>query len=223
MKRYISDRGSFRLRYVFAVLMMFLIDLPLFAQLHSETLVIAFSSSFSYTLDENVSWELKDENGSLILSRKGEVKDHIFSQPGNYTLHIHENPDHDTNACEHAHYPEKVNIQVTPVKVDFDFSTIQFSNEVVGGQSAGGTTIRIDVNFSSYDNGSAVYNLGFDSFGVGSTITGKLKNNEALLKPGVNSLEFILEGQAETGNNIQLNFMDYTGEVQPYTLTPKMR
>ncbi len=223
MKNYISDRVSYRLRYVFAVWMICLIDLPLFAQLHDETFVIAFNTPFSYTLGEEIPWELKDESGALVRSSKGEVKDHIFTRPGTYILHIHEDRDHDTGSCEHAHYPEKVNIQVKSEKLEFDFSTIRFSKDVVGGELANGTVVSLNVNFSSYNNADAVYNLGFDSFGVGSTITGKLKNNEALLKPGVNNLEFILEGQSEAGNNIQLNFMDFTGEVQPYTLTPKTR
>lgn len=223
MKKWIS---SFRLQYVFAVLLMVLSGSPLFAQDNSqreENLVVVFNSPFSYTLGENVSWELKDGNGSLILSSTGNVSGHVFSTPGSYTLHIHEDSDHDTGSCEHAHYPEKVNISVSPVKLEFDFSTIQFSKDITGGQPANGITVRVDVNYSSYDNSTAVYNQGFGSFGVGSTITGKLKNNETLLTPGVNTIEFVLEGQAETGNNIQLNFTDFNGEVQPYTLTPKMQ
>lgn len=226
MKKYISYPASFRLQCVFAILMIFLSGFRLFAQengLREESQVIAFSSPFSYALGENVSWELKDETGSLIRSGKGDISRYAFSKPGSYTLHIHEDRDHDTGSCEHAHFPEKVNIEVKPVKLDFDFSTIRFSKDITGGQPANGIIVSVNAHYSSYDNSSAAYNQGFGSFGVGSTISGKLKNREALLKPGVNTIEFILEGQAEAGNNIQLNFTDFNGEVQPYTLTPKTR
>ncbi len=226
MKKCISYTASFRLQYVFAVLMMLLSGFPLMAQENGhgeESLVLAFDSPFSYTLREDVSWELKDESGSVILSRRGDVSRHIFSRPGTYTLHIHEDRDHDTGSCEHAHFPEKVKIEVKPAKVDFDFSTLRFSKDIIGGQPANGITVTVSVNYSSYDNSTAIYNLGFGSFGVGSTITGKLKNNEVILKSGVNTIEFIVEGQAEAGNNIQLNFTDFNGDVQPYLLTPKMQ
>lgn len=226
MKKYISYPASFRLQWVFAILMIFLSGFPVFAQENGqqeERQVLAFSSPFSYALGENVNWELKDENGSLILSGQGDLSRHVFGKPGNYTLHIHEDRDHDTGSCEHAHFPEKVKIIVKPAKVDFDFSTIRFSKDITGGQSANGIIVSVNVNYSSYDNSTAVYNQGFGSFGVGSTLTGKLKSQETVLKPGVNTIEFILEGQAEEGNAIQLNFTDFNGEVQPYTLTPKTR
>lgn len=236
MKKYILYTGSFKPQHVFAVLWMLLSGLPLFAQRISgpamfvqhnspqeEDVVVAFNSPFSYPLPENVSWELKDENGLLILGSNGNISGHVFSKPGSYTLHIHEERNHDTNACDHTHFPEKVIIEVKPVRVDFDFSTIKFSKEITGNQPSNGITISVNVNFKSYDNSTAVYNQGLTSFGVGSTITGKLKNEEVILKPGVNTLEFILEGQAEAGNNIQLNFTDFNREVQPYTLTPKIQ
>lgn len=236
MRKYISCIASARLQHVFALLLMLLSGSSLFAQQISglsqfmkyssqqeEKRVVDFSSPFSYALGENVSWELKDENGSLILGKKGDVSPYVFSKPGNYTLYIHEEINHDPGTCDHTHFPEKVTIEVRPVKVDFDFSTIRFSQEITGDRPANGITVSVNVNYTSYDNSTAVYNQGFGSFGVGSTITGKVKNGETTLKPGVNTLEFVLEGQAEAGNNIQLNFMDFNGEVQPYTLTPKIQ
>jgi len=236
MKRYISYTESYRPQRLFVILLMLLGGIPLFAQrisgpaMHIEhsspqekKVVLAYNSPFSYTLPENIGWELKDGNESLILSSRGEINGHVFSKPGNYTLHIHEDINHDTNSCEHAHFPERIKIEVKPVKVDFDFSTIRFSKDIPGGQPANGITISVKVSFSSYDNSPMAYNLGLTSFGVGSTVNGKLKNGEVILKPGVNTLEFILDGQAEAGNNIQLNFTDFNGEVQPYTLTPKIQ
>lgn len=243
MKNIIHKRPPFKPQYGFVVLLMLLNGPMLFAQNNyqgegsgirsflssfaqqdrEENLVLSFSSPFSYTLGENVSWELKDESGSVLLSGKGDVSGYVFSKPGSYTLDIHEVRDHDPNSCEHVHFPEKLNIKVKPAKVDFDFSTIQFSKDVPGGQPANGIIISVTVNYSSYDNSTAIYKEGVTSFGVGSTVSGKLKNGEATLKPGANTLEFVLEGQAEAGNNIQLNFTDFNGEVQPYTLTPKTR
>lgn len=235
MKKYISYTASSRLQWVFTAFLMLLSGPALLAQRISgpymliqqnsqqeQNLVVAYGSPFSYTLGENITWELKDESGSLVVSSKGNVSGHVFNKPGSYTLFIHEDRNHDTNTCDHTHFPEKLTIEVRPVKVAFDFSTIRFSKEITGGQPANGITVSVNVNFSSYDNSTAVYNQGLTSFGVGSTVSGKLKNGESILKPGVNTLEFVLEGQTEAGNNIQLNFVDFNGEVQPYTLTPKI-
>ncbi len=191
-----------------------------FADNHAPTeksIAIAYNTPFSYALDNNVSWEINDNNGGLINSGIGNISQ-TFNTPGSYTIAIHNNNTEE----EHSSLPDKINISVSPNKIIFDLSSIQFSQDIVGGQSANGITVSIKANFSSFDNSPVIYNQELSVFGVGSTISGKIKNNPTTLNQGANILVFILDGQATTGNNIQLNFTDFNGEVQPFTLTPKI-
>ncbi len=219
MKKYNSNSVSFKHKFAFAFMIILISGISLIAQ-DQRPVVVSYNSPFSFSLGEDVSWELKDENGSLLNRKSGDVSEEVFSKPGSYTLHIKEEHKHTGGGCDHAHLPESITIDVKPVKINFDFSTIRFSKDIKGGQSSDGTIVSVNVNFASYDNSTAVYSQDLTSFGVGSSIAGKLKN-ETILKPGVNTVEFVLEGQAEMGNNIQLNFIDFNGEVQPYTLSPK--
>lgn len=218
-----------RLQYLIAILMIFISIDGLIGQinnrLEARAEVIGYNEPFSFALPEVISWELKNESGSVMKNGEGELKDFIFNKPGNYKLMISENKNHNATGCEHAHYPEEIEIEVKPIKLNFDFNTIQFSEDIVGGKTLSGSIVKINANFSTYDNSVTEYkyNQGFTTFGVGSTITGKLKNGEISLIPGVNTLEFELDGAAEQGNNIQINFVDFNGEVQPYSLTPKMQ
>lgn len=228
MKKYVVSTTFSKMQYVFSLLLVFysstLIaqDAQVYSQ-QDETLVVTFKTPFSYALDENVSWLIKNDMGVTIYKGKEDVSNLVFEIPGNYTLDIHDKRKHETAVCEHIHFPEKVTIKVLPVKLDFDINSIKFSKEIVGNQSADGITLNVNVNLESYDKSEVKYNKSLTSFGVGSTITGKVKNGEVTLTPGNNTLEFVLEGQAEAGNNIQLNFVDFNGEVQPYTLTPKVQ
>lgn len=218
-----------RLQYLIAILMIFISIDGLIGQinnrLEARAEVIGYNEPFSFALPEVISWELKNESGSVMKNGEGELKDFIFNKPGNYKLMISENKNHNATGCEHAHYPEEIEIEVKPIKLNFDFNTIQFSEDIVGGKTLSGSIVKINANFSTYDNSVTEYkyNQGFTTFGVGSTITGKLKNGEISLIPGVNTLEFELDGAAEQGNNIQINFVDFNGEVQPFSLTPKMQ
>ena len=225
MRKYISIAASLKMQYVFSFLLV-LFSSSLIAQVYSqqdETLVVAFKTPFSYALDENVSWVIKNDMGVTLFSGNKEVSNLVFEIPGNYTLDIHDKRKHETTVCEHIHFPEKVTIEVMPAKLDFDLNSIKFSKEIAGNQSAKGITLSLNVNLESYDKSDVKYSKSLSSFGVGSTISGKVKDGEVILKPGINKLEFVLEGQAEAGNNIQLNFVDLNGEVQPFTLTPKIQ
>jgi len=83
--------------------------------------------------------------------------------------------------------------------------------------------VTVNVDFDSYDKQVASYNRDFLTAGVGTTITGKLKNGEITLKPGKNTLEFVLDGIATTGNYIMIDFIDINGVVQSYGLTQKIQ
>ena len=212
--------------FAFVVLMMLFSSNFIFAQkatgnTWAENFVIAYNTPFSYSLDNDTSWELKNHGGKLVRKGKGNINQ-VFKTPGNYKLHIHE-IHKSTDGCEHDDSPAMLNISVMPQKMVFDLSSVKFSEEIRGDQPANGITLMIDVDYSSYDSNPAVYTQGFSTVGVGSSISGNLKNGEARLQPGINTLEFLLEGQAAKGNYIQINFVDTNGLTQPYGLTKKIQ
>lgn len=230
MKKIISYTALFRLQFAFAMSMILFSGNLALAQKASDTenkwvenIVIPYNTPFSYSLSSDVSWELKNDKGKTVQKGTGNLADQIFKTPGNYTLYIKESIVHAPNSCDHNHFPEKVNISVSPLKMVFDLSSVKFSDNITGGKSAKGITVSVNADYSSYDNKTATYAGSFETFGVGSTITGKLKNGEVTLKPGINTLEFQLDGQAEKGNYIQINLVDINGQVQPYGLTQKIQ
>lgn len=55
-----------------------------------KSIAIAYNTPFSYALDNNVSWEINDNNGGLINSGIGNISQ-TFNTPGSYTIAIHNN------------------------------------------------------------------------------------------------------------------------------------
>ncbi|MCD1116708.1 hypothetical protein [Chryseobacterium turcicum] len=210
------------------VLMLLLSVSTVFAQ-HSEntnnkreeSVILSYGIPFSYSLDTYTGWDIKNNAGGVLSSGYGNINE-VFSKPGNYVLYIQEKHNDDSkSSCDHDQYPSKVTIRVSPSKMVFDFSSLEFSKKIVGGQSTEGIIVTVNAMYSSYDNTSAVYDYGFTTAGVGTSLLGRLNNGKVLLKNGVNKLEFSLEGLTTKGNNIMIEFKDINDQVQPYTLIEK--
>lgn len=176
-------------------------------------------------ISNEITWNITNmDKNEVVLSGSGNaLANYVFANPGIYQIDINENLVHDSNTCNHNHFPEKMLVRVSPMKMDFDFSTVKFSKQIVGDQPTNGTTLSVDVRFSSYDNSSAVYDKAFRTAGVRTSVAGKLKNEKATLRQGVNTLEFLLEGQASKGTYIMIDFIDINGVLQSYSLTNKIQ
>lgn len=226
MKKYISYLVAGKLQ----LLMMLFAGNLVFAQ-YSEAkendriqeFIISYNTPFSYSLNNDVRWKLSNDKGELLKQDTGNFENHVFDIPGNYTLSITEKHNHTVGSCDHAHYPSKLKIAVRSAKMVFDLSTVKFSKNIIGGQSAKGIKVNVNVDYSSTDNRTMVYEDGFTTSGVGTSIIGNLKNNKIILKPGVSTLEFVLDGVAERGNYIMINFKDVNGQIQSYGLTKKIQ
>lgn len=181
----------------------------------AQDVLVSYNTAFSYPLENNTSWELRTATGK-VESGKGSLENYVFKEPGTYVLQIH--AVHNPDACE-SNTPEKLNIKVSARKMEFDFSTVTFSENLKGGQAATGITVTVQAEYRSFDKTPIAYTKGFKTAGVDTTVTGKLKNGEVTLQQGVNTLVFDLEGQASTGNYIMLDFVDINGKVQSYGLT----
>ena len=186
-----------------------------------ESVTLSYGLPFSYSLDTYTGWDIKNDAGDVLNSGSGNINE-VFSKPGNYSVYIHEKHNHDSkSSCDHDQYPSKISIKVSPLKLVFDFSSIQFSKKIKGGQSTEGIILTVNAVYSSYNNISADYHYGFTTAGVGTSLSGRLNKDKVLLKNGVNKLEFSLEGFTTKGNNITIEFKDINDQVQHYTLIEK--
>lgn len=217
-------------RMTFSVLMILLSGL-IMAQEHHGTneeegegiMVTAYKTPFSYDLESTVKWELRGRSSKVITQGTGALKDIVLPEPGMYMLSIKEAKTHASTSCDHMHYPEKINVSVSPMKMIFDFSTVRFSRNITGETTTEGIILSVDADYASYDNKPAVYSQNFTTAGIGTTVSGKLKNGEIVLKPGNNTLEFVLDGKTSKGNYLMFDFVDVNGQVQTYDLTQKIQ
>jgi hypothetical protein len=188
-----------------------------------EQRVISFNDKFYYQLDENTSWSISNtKNNSSLQSGMGSITDFVFPETGTFTIEIFEVITQ--TDCSHTHFPNKIVVEVSPLKLAFDFSTIKFNNEIIGGQSQDNNTITVDVYFSNTKNESIEFTNGqLASAGVGVTIEGKLVDEKTILTPGLNHLTYKLAGTATSQTYVMFNFIDINNQVVSYYLPTKIK
>ncbi|MCW3170761.1 hypothetical protein OMO38_19700 [Chryseobacterium sp. 09-1422] len=187
-----------------------------------ESITIAYSHPLNYFLNDDVKWEMRNEKGQIESSGFGSINNQKVKQPGLYTVLINEKKLGTGQTNDHNQFPSKININVSSKSLDFDFSTLKFSRDIKGGQASDGIIVSINAIYNSFDNAKVKYDHQMTSAGVGTTIVGKLKGGKFELKQGVNTLQFIIEGTAEKGNMIMLDFKDINNQTQSYSLTQKI-
>jgi len=194
-----------------------------FQETRVEQRVISFNDKFSYELDENTSWSISNtKNNSSLQSGMGSITDFVFPETGTFTIEIFEVITQ--TDCSHTHFPNKIVVEVSPLKLAFDFSTIKFNNEIIGGQSQDNNTITVDVYFSNTKNESIEFTNGqLASAGVGVTIEGKLVDEKTILTPGLNHLTYKLAGTATSQTYVMFNFIDINNQVVSYYLPTKIK
>ena len=206
----------FLMFFIFSINAKNISQLPINGE-HVENQKIAFGETFSYKLDDNTSWKIiNSETFAILNSGIGSIEKITFSTPGNFEIEISEVIS--ANDCKNGHFPHKIMIEVSPIKMIFDFNSIKFSHEIVGGQSQYGNEISIDVYIESFNNEKVVFNDGkVISAGVGVNIDGTLKSNGTALKQGINHLVYILKGQATRDTYIMFDFLDINNQTVSYT------
>lgn len=222
MRKYLTIIEIKRILGVLMFLGIFMSSNLLSAQNNMQTqkaqydIIVPYGTSFTYDLEiDNIQWRIETSAGNQIKNGSGAVKNYVFENPGDYVLKLKEtNPDPESESS----IQNELEIKASSMGMLFDFSTINFSRNISGGQ-ASGIILSVDAIYSSYDNTTAVYSHGLTTAGVDTFITGKLKNGPVELQEGINTLKFELEGQASVGNYIMFDFVDINGEVQAYGLT----
>lgn len=196
-----------------------------FAKSNKEHVVLAVGKSFSYPFDQTVKWRLKELAGGKILRNGfGPIRKLVFEIPGAYLIDVEEELNYDPAVCNHPQYPEEITIEVSPYRMEFDFSTIRLSSEIVGGQPVDGQMLSVDVVFDAYEKNTVAYEVQLvKTAGIGTSITGMPIDKHVLLKPGVNTLVYRLSGQAHSNSYIMFDFVDINDQVQVYSLPQKIK
>lgn len=187
--------------------------------------IISYGETINFGKIENsIEWNVSNVDSNIKISLKGsEINNYKFETPGTYQITFLEsklNPEED---CNHVVFPELMNIEVSPFKMEFDFSTVQFSKKIEGGVGTENCQLMINVNLKSFSNEKVMFQNGkFVSAGIDTTIEGRLLNSELTLNPGMNKLVYQLKGSAKSGNFIMLDFFDVNGQVQSYYYPTKL-
>lgn len=187
--------------------------------------VISFGEKINFGKIENsIVWTISSNDSNKKSSLNGnEINNYIFETPGTYKITFHENKAIIEGECNHAVFPDLMIIKVSPYKMNFDFSTIQFSKKIEAGAPIENCQLTIDIFFKSFTNEKVVFPNGkFVSAGIDTTIEGQLLNTAFTLLPGVNKLVYQLKGTAKAGNFIMLDFFDINGQVQSYYFPTKL-
>lgn len=181
---------------------------------------ISFGEKISFDgIDDLSVWKIsKTDNGYFNITLHGnEINNFVFEKSGNYTISfqdIHLNADAE---CNHSRFPEKMDIVVTPYKMNFDFSNISFSQPIEVGQDCSSITISIPVEIS-IDKGSpkSINVPDFRVSGIGCEISAIPLNPIITLKSGTQIISYRLNGVASKPSYLMFDFTDFNNNITTY-------
>lgn len=183
---------------------------------------ISFGQNFSYKLDENSQWTVINQKDQKTLANGiGSIDKLTFTEPGIYLIQLTDNKVHNLKECDHDHSPSSLIVEVSSMEMIFDFSSIQFSQGIIGGQEFQNIEMSIEVDFRHYNNQSTEFSNSVRSAGVGANIIGNLSAKQ-ILTPGKNKLIYQLSGSAAKNTYIMFDFIDVNGQIQTYYHTSKI-
>jgi hypothetical protein len=196
--------------------------LPVFEQ--NDTLILFFGEKLnSEKLNagniNDFSWSLKNEN-NIITGKGEELYNYSLETPGKYTLdltpsiiqsHIHD------DECSHDETAKKINLNVLPYRIEFQFTKSKFSDQIKGETETDGITFTIPISIFLY----GINNINFDnlkliSSGVNTTIVGELVDAEKNYTSGKNNLIFKLKGKATSETYIMFDIFNGDKLISTY-------
>lgn len=181
--------------------------------------VISFGEKINLgEIESTYSWTITNIQENIVVSLSGsQINDYIFEKPGIYEIIFFENKVHNNAECSHPPFQEKMIIKVSSFKMKFDFSTIKFSESIVGGKELQNTDVSVDVDFESYNYEKAILsNARVSVAGIGATIIGSASISKITLTSGRHKILYQLHGIASKETYIMFDFFDINGQAQSY-------
>lgn len=187
--------------------------------------IIYFGQKVDFgTLENTVSWTVNHRSGAVSAAylKGNAINDFVFEKPGIYDIKFSENKIHG-DECNHAPFDENMTVEVSPVKMVFDFSKITFSEKIQRGKSCDGIEVSVPVDVSFKGNAPTNFKVS-DVFvaGIGSEIIAKPVQKELKLKEGTQILKYKLSGVANQESYLMFDFIDVNNQVQCYNLPQKI-
>lgn len=179
---------------------------------------ISFGETISFgTIDNSVQWTILNKSQNISVSINGnEINKYIFDKPGFYEIHFSENRKH-TEECSHPAFNEKMLIEVTAVKMNFDFSHITFSEKIKSGVNYNDLIITVPVNVVVKENKRANFKVQeFSVAGVGSELKATPLQNEMILTTGKHIIKYKVSGMVKNKTYLMFDFIDFNNNVQTY-------
>lgn len=190
----------------------------------AQILSLSFGDSIQKELDDHAFWQiLNAEEGNIIASGTGSIKNFQFAEPGEYRLVV---PSHTSlldGTCEHHFQTEETIVIVSPFRMKFDFSQITFSQPIVGGTDLSNVEISVPATLEISVDSLPQYNGKIASSGIGANLTGQLANGPIQLNRGLNTLNFKLNGNAQKDTYIMLDFYDVNNQIHCYYFPNKLK
>jgi hypothetical protein len=174
---------------------------------------------FFGNVDDTAKWTVINTKENRIISLSGnQINNYIFEKPGSYEISFSENKKH-SDDCNHPQFPEKMLVKVNSVRMQFDFSKIDFSEKIQKGRDCENIIITVPVNITTKDNSStSLSSPGLIIAGIGTTLTAKPLSQEVMIKDGVQFLKYQLSGTVNKDTYLMFDFFDFNNQVQTYNL-----
>ena len=121
--------------------------------------------------------------------------------------------------CNHPLFPEKILVKVSPVKLFFNFSKIEFSEKIERGRNYENLVITVPVTITTKDNSTTKLTAPSLSIaGIGVALNAKPINDIVEIKDGTQLLKYKISGIVNAESYLMFDFSDFNGGVQTYNL-----
>lgn len=211
--------------HIFAFLITTLLAVKINAQ--TTEIKISFgeyiiSSSLPGSGLDEASWAIFDKKGDKIATGNSEeIFNFKFEQPADYFIRFVHEHKHNAHAatCNHYAMPDEVKINVSARKILFDTEKITFSKKIISGAASDGLIMYVPITLIGENNDVLVeMNKTIISYGINTTLIGKLATEQFTLKPGNHILQYKLEGTVTKDTYIGFDLVDLNGNVVPFGL-----
>jgi hypothetical protein len=173
---------------------------------------------FLEEVDKSAVWtlvNLKDNTTNRFIGNQ--VNSHVFENPGRFELNYSHSTAKNDHECSHSQFPQKMIIDVSSVRMDFDFENINFSRKINVGSSCDDIVVSIPVK-TTLAKGDAVKFIVpmLTVTGVGVNLVGHPIQEEKMITNGVQVLSYKLSGTVNKEAYLMFDFVDYNNQIQTY-------
>jgi hypothetical protein len=183
--------------------------------------IISYNENIVFgNVESSASWIINCKGDNKVVYLKGnEINDYVFEKPGTYEVQFHDNKQHKIDDCFHTQFNEKMIIEVSAVKMDFDFSKITFSEKILRGQSCDGIMVTVPVNVKLGNNASINFKIpDVTVAGIGVDLKAIPLENNITIRDGVQYIKYQLSGIVNKETYLMFDFVDVNNQVQSYSL-----